>query len=273
MSVQEMGYRERGLLLSMYAHQCYQSPDDLLKARPGIKDLAPLKKFLNKPLPPTFIDVDGAQAYVMSDKDDVLIACRGTEPTALNDVLADLKMFPVKHHIAGRVHRGFYAEYEKVMPGIYDALKKHDKKQTKTLWITGHSLGGAMAVLVAAELNTCPLGVSGGLHTFGQPRVGNKEFLKSLEGMKYYRYRNNNDAVTAVPPSFLLFRHGGVLRYINTYGNIRPATWSQRFKDKCRGHWMALKSFNLIDGFADHSMGLYHEYLYNMDDNGDQLPK
>jgi hypothetical protein len=36
---------------------------------------------------------------------------------------------------------------------------------------------------------------------------------------------------------------------------------------------MALKSFNLIDGFADHSMGLYHEFLYNMDDNGEQLPK
>jgi triacylglycerol lipase len=268
MSVKDMSYRERGLLLSMFAHQCYCEPKDLLKKRPGIKSLEPLKKFLNKPLPPTYIDVDGAQAYVMSDSKDVLIACRGTEPTQINDILADLKMFPVKHHISGRVHRGFYAEYDKVIPGIKEALTKHNKKGDKTVWVTGHSLGGAMAVLVAAELRP-----NGGLHTFGQPRVGNAEFLKALDGIKYYRYRNNNDAVTAVPPSFLLFRHGGVLRYINTYGNIRPATWLQRFKDKCRGHWMALKSFNLIDGFADHSMGLYHEYLYNMDDNGEQLPK
>jgi len=268
MSVKDMSYRERGLLLSMFAHQCYCEPKDLLKKRPGIKSLDPLKKFLNKPLPPTYIDVDGAQAYVMSDSKDVLIACRGTEPTQMNDILADLKMFPVKHHVSGRVHRGFYAEYNKVIPGIKEALTKHNKKGDKTVWVTGHSLGGAMAVLVAAELRP-----NGGLHTFGQPRVGNAEFLKALDGIKYYRYRNNNDAVTAVPPSFLLFRHGGVLRYINTYGNIRPATWLQRFKDKCRGHWMALKSFNLIDGFADHSMGLYHEYLYNMDDNGEQLPK
>ena len=268
MSVQEMSYRERGLLLSMFAHQCYCEPKDLLKARPGIKSLDPLKKFLNKPLPPTYIDVEGAQAYVMSDSKDVLIACRGTEPTAINDVLADLKMFPVKHHIAGRVHRGFYAEYDKVIPDIKEALKKHDKKGNKTVWVTGHSLGGAMAVLVAAELQP-----SGGLHTFGQPRVGNKAFLKSLDGIKYYRYRNNNDIVTAVPPSWLFFRHGGVLRYINTYGNIRPATWAQRFKDKCRGYWQALKSFNLIDGFADHNMGAYHEFISNMDDNGDQLPK
>ena len=268
MSVKDMSYRERGLLLSMFAHQCYCEPKDLLKSRPGIKSLDPLKKFLNKPLPPTYIDVEGAQAYVLSDKTDVIVACRGTEPTALNDVLADLKMFPVKHHIAGRVHRGFYAEYDKVIPGIKDALAKHNKKGDKTVWVTGHSLGGAMAVLVAAELKP-----NGGLHTFGQPRVGNKAFLTALDGIKYYRYRNNNDAVTAVPPSFLLFRHGGILRYINTFGNIRPATWAQRFKDKCRGHWMALKSFNLIDGFADHSMGLYHDYLYGMDENGEQLPK
>jgi len=182
--------------------------------------------------------------------------------------MADLKMFPVKHHLGGRVHRGFYAEYDKVIPGIKEALAKHNKKGTKTVWVTGHSLGGAMAVLVAAELQP-----SGGLHTFGQPRVGNKAFLKSLDGIKYYRYRNNNDIVTAVPPSWLFFRHGGVLRYINTYGNIRPATWAQRFKDKCRGYWQALKSFNLIDGFADHNMGAYHEFISNMDDNGDQLPK
>jgi len=182
-------------------------------------------------------------------------------------VLADLKIFPVKHHVAGRVHRGFYAEYNKVIPGIKEALSKHNKKGNKTVWVTGHSLGGAMAVLVAAEVQP-----QGGLHTFGQPRAGNKQFLKLLT-FPYYRYRNNNDTVTAVPPSFGIFMHGGVLRYINTYGNIRNATWIQRFKDKWRGTWLALKSFNLFDGFADHSMGLYHEFLHNMDDNGDQLPK
>ena len=101
MAVKDMSYRERGLLLSMFAHQCYSEPKELLKKRPGIVDLAPLKKFLNKPLPPTYIDVEGAQAYVMSDSKDVLIACRGTEPTQLNDVLADLKTFPVKHHLGG----------------------------------------------------------------------------------------------------------------------------------------------------------------------------
>ena len=45
MSVKEMNYRERGLLLSMFAHQCYSEPKELMKMRPGIKSLDPLKKF------------------------------------------------------------------------------------------------------------------------------------------------------------------------------------------------------------------------------------
>ena len=267
MSVKDMSYRERGLLLSMFAHQCYCEPKDLLKSRPGIKSLDPLKKFLNKPLPPTYIDVEGAQAYVMSDSKDVLIACRGTEPTQLNDVLADLKTFPVKHHLGGRVHRGFYAEYDKVIPGIKEALAKHDKKGVKDVWVCGHSLGGAMALLVSVELKP-----SGGCHTFGQPRVGNAEFLKVID-FPYYRYRNNNDIVPGVPPSWLFFKHGGVLRYINSYGNIRLASPWQRTKDKWRGLFAAWKQGKFFDSILDHNMGAYHEYISNMDDSGEQLPK
>ncbi len=268
MSVREMSYRQRGILISMIAHQCYCDPKNLLNARKGIRTLDPIKKFLNKPLPPTYIDIDGAQTYILSDAKDVIIACRGTEPTQINDILADLKTWPVKHHKGGRVHRGFYAEYKKVIPGIKEALKKHNKSGKKTVWITGHSLGGAMALLVAVELQP-----SGGCHTFGQPRVGNADFLKNIN-FPYYRYRNNNDTVTIIPPSFgVIYKHSGILRYINTYGNIRKATWLQRFKDKWRGAWQAAKSFNLIDGFTDHKMGHYHNFLHNMDDNGEQLPK
>ena len=45
MSVKDMSYRERGILISLVAHQCYCTPDKLLEARPGIKSLDPIKKF------------------------------------------------------------------------------------------------------------------------------------------------------------------------------------------------------------------------------------
>jgi len=44
MSVKEMSYRDRGLLISLVAHQCYCDPKDLLNARPGIKSLDQIKK-------------------------------------------------------------------------------------------------------------------------------------------------------------------------------------------------------------------------------------
>lgn len=253
----------------MFAHQCYQDPEHLLVPREGVVDLSLLKKFLNKPKPPTFVEVDGAQAYVASDATDVLVACRGTEPSEINDIIADANFFPTRHHKAGWVHRGFYGEYQKVIGGIKDAIKQHDPKGTKTLWICGHSLGGAMALLVAVELQP-----NGACHTFGQPRVGTQKFLDLIE-FSYYRYRNNNDAVTVVPPSFfhLMYRHGGKLRYINTYGNIRLFTWWQRCKDKFRGFWISARKGQFFDGFVDHSMSYYYSYISNMDDNGEQMPK
>ena len=45
--------------------------------------------------------------------------------------MADLKTWPVDHHKGGKVHRGFYAEYKKVIPGIKEALAKHNKKVSK----------------------------------------------------------------------------------------------------------------------------------------------
>ena len=209
-----------------------------------------MKKFLNKPLPPTYIDVEGAQAYVMSDSKDVLIACRGTEPTELNDVKADLKTWPVDHHKGGKVHRGFYAEYKKVIPGIKEALAKHNKKGVKDVWVCGHSLGGAMALLVSVELEP-----SGGCHTFGQPRVGNAQFLKSVN-FPYYRYRNNNDIVTKVPLWIMGYRHHGNLHYITSDCKIgKPG-----FKDWCKGMWAGIKA-RRFDSIGDHDIQAYYDNI------------
>jgi triacylglycerol lipase len=73
----------------------------------------------------------------------------------------------------------------------------------------------------------------------------------------HWRFVNNNDAVTAVPPGLLGFRHHGELMYINHYGNIRKLTRWQRTKDKLRGLWAAWKKFEFFDSLRDHSMDQY----------------
>ena len=255
---------ERASVLAKLAGRAYLSEKELKATEKTLKMQRSKAKFIK----------DGdAEAWVFVTSDDaIIVSCRGTEPTKFADIAADLKTIPVRHPRNGMVHSGFYEYANLVYDEIYAQVKKMRKKK-ENVFVVGHSLGGAMAVLVAEQLAADGIPVKE-LRTFGQPRVGTREFLKLID-FPYYRYRNNNDLVTVVPPTFfnLIFKHSGVLRYINTYGNIRKATYWQRFKDKCRGNWEALKSFNLVDGFADHSMGKYHEYLGNMDESGEQLPK
>ena len=108
------------------------------------------------------------------------------------------------------------------------------------------------------------------LRTYGQPRVGNRQFRQHLEGCDigaYIRYVNNNDIVPKVPPSWLLFVHGGKLMYINHFGNIRILTYWQRVKDQFRGFISAFKKFQFFDFVSDHGMPKYIKYTSKLEQN------
>jgi triacylglycerol lipase len=195
-----------------------------------------------------FIDNDGAQVHIAWNDESVVIAFRGTEPTSFNDVKADLNAWPDKAMVGGRVHNGFQTEVDNVWPQIEKTMKRHTKKK---IYVCGHSLGGAMATIAASRMEMsykiqC-------LYTFGSPRVGNRTWLKNCK-FEHYRFVNNNDLVTRVPPAFMLYKHHGTLVYINHYGNIRKMTPWQRIKDKFRGYMSGL-----LDGMKDHSMPNYVE--------------
>ena len=195
-----------------------------------------------------FISKDGAQVVVLTNKNEQVLAFRGTEPKEFNDIKADLKAWKSKSKTKGRVHDGFYDEVNKVWKDIKEKLST-----SKPLYICGHSLGGAMATIAASRLqNKCKE-----LYTFGSPRVGNKKWVESVN-VKHYRWRNNNDLVTKVPLWIMGFRHHGDMMYINHYGNLRNglSKW-QLLKDWARGHWAAIKNFELFDGLRDHGMANY----------------
>jgi hypothetical protein len=244
----------RAHILSLISYQCYQPPEHFLKTTPADTDLEGMRSFMGKTNPPTFISMFGAQAYVISNKTDVVVCCRGTEIKDSNDMHANLNTMLTQHHQRGLVHKGFYAEYHKVIDQIKLALVKHNPKSKKTVWVCGHSLGGAMAHLVASEINP-----SGGLYTYGQPRVGDSVFL-SLIKFPYYRFVNCNDVVPNLPPSFLGagFRHGGTIQYINSHGEITDCTRLQRCYDRIVGQFRALKKFQMFNGIRDHAIRKYH---------------
>ena len=97
---------------------------------------------------PVFVSVENAQAWVYFGTGKIVVACRGTEPTQFADILADLKTIPVRHERNGMVHSGFWEEANKVYPDILKAVKAGRKNKEK-VYVCGHSLGGAMAVLLS----------------------------------------------------------------------------------------------------------------------------
>ena len=202
-----------------------------------------------------FLENDGAQCHVFWDKETIVLAFRGTEPDELSDVLADLNAIPRGAMTHGWVHSGFRGELDKLWENIVEIVNVNKEKQ---IYITGHSLGAAMATLATSRIEEFRTVVQ--LTTFGSPRVGTRKFVKNIS-TPHMRFVNNNDIVTKVPLFIMGYKHSGVLQYINFYGNIRKLTPWQAIKDKWRG-WRS----GLLDGVSDHGMGNYVKCLEQYND-------
>jgi len=202
-----------------------------------------------------FYDRDGAQAYRFMNKTDLVIACRGTQPTEWSDISADLKAIPVMAETVSRVHKGFKEEVDELWPMIIEDINRK-VNLNKKLWFCGHSLGAAMATIMASrcmhdeELND-PIE----LYTYGSPRVGWKGYVDSLN-VTHHRWRNNNDIVTKVPLWIMGYRHHGNLNYITSGNKIgKPG-----FVDWCKGMWAGIKA-RRFDSIGDHDIQAYYDNI------------
>lgn len=201
-----------------------------------------------------FFNKDGAQAYGAVKGGIVFIAFRGTEPDQLSDLIADAKAWKDEAVLGGKVHDGFQDELEKIWHDIRYWLMSYEGQQ---IYVTGHSLGAAMATIATSRL---PEGTI--CYNFGSPRVGDQEFKDKFDATyELHRFVNNNDAVTGVPLKWMGFKHVGELHYMNTYGKIRKLTPWQRVKDRWRGTYYAIKNGTWFDGFYDHAMRYYVKNL------------
>jgi len=207
-----------------------------------------------------FFDVDGAQAYLFSNKDDCVVACRGTEPTEFNDIKADLNALMVGAEIGGKVHKGFQNEVDDLWPNMQSAILKLGGKKTYKvdIWFCGHSLGAAMATIVASrcyEDDECPNPQE--LYTYGSPRVGDKTYVEKLK-VTHHRYQNNNDVVTRVPLWIMGYRHDGIHHYFNCNGIEKKLTGWGYVTDRLTGIWRGLLKLS-FDSFSDHNITTYAE--------------
>lgn len=196
----------------------------------------------------TLITNDGAEALVCKNRDSLWIAFRGTEPSKLNDVMADLNVIKNTAKAGGKVHGGFQKEVDDIWIHIVKILDHNDQlKVRKDVYITGHSLGAAMATISATRYQPKEL------FTFGSPRVGGVHFIKNIK-CPHYRFMNNNDIVCRIPPAWLGFRHHGEMIYFDCDGmKATGPTWRDFFK----GVGQSWKRWKFFDGVVDHGMPNY----------------
>lgn len=142
---------------------------------------------------------DNCSCIIFENETELVCSFRGTDDK--KDLLSDFQIFTRKEGNLGFVHRGFKKEADKIYKLIEPFIIKSDKK----IWITGHSLGGAIALICASRLYK--LVCFQKLVTFGSPKVGNTFFCSSLNDLNHDRWVNGKDEIVKLP--LFNFTHHG----------------------------------------------------------------
>lgn len=124
-----------------------------------------------------------------------VLAFRGTDPVTLPNWVTDAVVKLVAHgELDGRVHHGFHSALRRTWSLIEPIL---DAAADLPLFVTGHSMGGALAALAAcklAKLGRPPTAT----YTFGAPRFGDPTFCAGY-ALPLYRVVNRLDFVPEMP--------------------------------------------------------------------------
>jgi hypothetical protein len=156
-----------------------------------------------------------------------VVAFRGTDASDPTDLADDAELLQTKWTPGGLVHRGFAEALDHILPNLTAALNPVRRR----ILFTGHSLGAAMATLLASIRRP------DFLYTFGSPRVGDGQFVSTLNGLGSRRFVDCCDIVARIPPESVLgkinYAHYGPPSYIDRNRGIaeNPAD-SEMEKDR-----------------------------------------
>jgi hypothetical protein len=161
--------------------------------------------------------VGNTQAYFLQNDEHVVVAFRGTEsPTTLDGLkdwlltdAANLLILPegrmgtdfAAAGVGARFHQGFINALTDIWEPLLPAVEAELQRKDRPLWITGHSLGGALAVLAAWLFDRKTIDVHQ-VYTFGGPMVGNTAATTALDktfANRLFRYVNRPDPVPKLP--------------------------------------------------------------------------
>lgn len=216
----------------------------------------------------TFEGPQDTQGFVGATDKAIVLAFRGTEPDRWTDWCTDLSSMQ-KLWLGCQVHTGFSTAHDGVAKHYLELIRKF-RTSNQAIYVTGHSLGGALATLAGKVLATG--GEAGDdfkpalIVTFGAPKVGDNQFT-STYGVVLLRFVHNEDIIPHVPP-LGSYVDGGSLLYFNADGKLTYnvndiATVTNRLKNavtaiiKAKGRLSDL----VPNWIQDHVMERYIERL------------
>ena len=142
-------------------------------------------------------------AWCCKSGGEIVIAFRGSD--SVQDWLGTNADILMTECGLGMAHAGFVRAARSVMQ---DVLWYINATKPTQIHLTGHSLGGALAVVMAERLlgqNIAPERMD--VVTFGCPRVGDETFRKSLSRVNIVQYVRRGDPVPNMPPEAAGYRH------------------------------------------------------------------
>lgn len=201
-----------------------------------------------------WIDLSGVfqnlHAFAASNNEIAILAFRGT--ASVQDWMTDLYATPTRFSWifqggpeVGEIHAGFGHALSDGWGKVLDAVRAvapiplsmdtTSVDARRTFWITGHSLGGALASLAGAAFSLLPDNVIrpvSGIYTFGQPRIGLHNFCDNYSRLltpRTFRLVNNKDLVPRVP--FRGWDYSDVGEMIHFIDSGTPALQSEQWRD------------------------------------------
>lgn len=155
--------------------------------------------------------------FIARSGPDVVVAIRGTEGVLEWIMNFRFRPVPFPYLSAGQTEQGFtdfystfHTDKSSTSPRVLDALRGLTADGTvKTLRITGHSLGSALATLLAIDAAGNGVFASPTVYTFASPRVGDKVFAGIYDSLvpNSWRIANLNDIIPQLPPLFAGYVH------------------------------------------------------------------
>ena len=194
-------------LASKYIYEADLPPgnaDFTSRFRTHFRGLSDTDPFLSN----TFIN-DGVEAAVMSNSRVIIVTFRGTEVSTdlewvggIGNLGYGFYQTPSSwSHV--KLHDGFYHGQLKVSADLIKKIETLREQQDRPVFITGHSRGGAFALIFAYQLKAVQNIDVAGVYVYGCPRVGDEKFEERYRANGLwditFRWVNTGDSAPTLP--------------------------------------------------------------------------